>query len=247
MAFFKKGKTPEPGSTSKKGKAGKSSSIESIGNVPLTAYDRAKAEWAERNGDATVNQARYFVIACIAMTVVVIMAIALAGLTPLKEVVPYEIVFEQSTGETTARPIKTKTFEPDSIQKRYFIARWVKQVMALDPFTTERDLSEAYSLVRGKAIPEFTEFLKLTQPVTRIKQDQSLTRTVEISSVQFLAENMAQVRVVTQERTASTDPLVKRFILTIHFVIEPPMTEPEMYKNPIGLRVTHFAISEELQ
>ena len=53
MAFFKKGTSA------------KAQSVESIGNVPLTAYDKAKAEWAERNGDATVNQARYFVIAAV--------------------------------------------------------------------------------------------------------------------------------------------------------------------------------------
>lgn len=235
MAFFKKGTSA------------KAQSVESIGNVPLTAYDKAKAEWAERNGDATVNQARYFVIAAVSLMVVLAMSLALYGLMPLKEVVPYEITFEQSTGETQARPIKTKIFEPSSLQKRYFIAKWVKQLISLDPFTTERDLSEAYGLVRGKAIQEFTEYVRLTQPITRIKQDTALTRVVDISSIQFLADNLAQVRIVTKERTRSVDAITKRYIVSIHFVTEAPKTEQEMYQNPIGLRITHFAISEELQ
>ena len=133
------------------------------------------------------------------------------------------------------------------MQKRYFIAKWVKQLISLDPFTTERDLSEAYGLVRGKAIQEFTEYIRLTQPITRIKQDTALTRVVDISSIQFLADNLAQVRIVTKERTRSVDAITKRYIVSIHFVTEAPKTEQEMYQNPIGLRITHFAISEELQ
>ena len=70
MAFFKKGTSA------------KAQSVESIGNVPLTAYDKAKAEWAERNGDATVNQARYFVIAAVSLMVVLAMSLALYGLMP---------------------------------------------------------------------------------------------------------------------------------------------------------------------
>ena len=226
-----------------KAKAG----IEQIGNVPLTAYDRAKAEWAERNGDATVNQSRYFVLLVLMMLGVVLMAGALFGLAPLKTVIPYEISFDRNTGETNVRPITTERFVPNDTQKRYFIARWVRQLLTIDPFTTERDLTEAFSFVRGKAVGEFQDFIRTTQPIVRVGQDRNLTRAVQVSSLQFIGDNVAQTRVVTQERTTGQESPQKRFILTIHFVIEPPKTEREMYQNPIGLHITHFAISEELQ
>lgn len=124
--------------------------VESIGNVPPTAYERARAEWAERNGDATVNQGRLFVIAAVSLLITLAMAFAIASLLPLKEAIPYEINFDRSTGETSVVAIKTRAFEPDEIQKRYFIARWVQTLMRIDPLTIERDLTEGFKLVRGK-------------------------------------------------------------------------------------------------
>lgn len=221
--------------------------VESIGNVPPTAYERARAEWAERNGDATVNQGRLFVIAAVSLLITLAMAFAIASLLPLKEAIPYEINFDRSTGETSVVAIKTRAFEPDEIQKRYFIARWVQTLMRIDPLTIERDLTEGFKLVRGKGIDEFKEFISKTQPIKRVRENSTLTRSVEISNIQFLGENIAQVRVVTAERTAQEKYEPRRYNAIVHFVIDPPKTEAEMYANPIGLRITHFDISEDLQ
>jgi type IV secretory pathway component VirB8 len=221
--------------------------VESIGNVPPTAYERARAEWAERNGDSTVNQGRLFVIATVSLLITLAMAVAIASLLPLKEAIPYEINFDRDTGETSVVAIKTRPFEPDEIQKRYFIAKWVQTLMRIDPLTIERDLTEGFKLVRGKGINEFKEYISKTQPIKRVRENSTLTRSVEISNIQFLGENIAQVRVVATERTAQEKFDPRRYNAIVHFVIDPPKTEAEMYANPIGLRITHFDISEDLQ
>ncbi len=221
--------------------------VESIGNVPPTAYERARAEWAERNGDSTVNQGRLFVIATVSLLITLAMAVAIASLLPLKEAIPYEINFDRDTGETSVVAIKTRPFEPDEIQKRYFIAKWVQTLMRIDPLTIERDLTEGFKLVRGKGINEFKEYISKTQPIKRVRENSTLTRSVEISNIQFLGENIAQVRVVATERTAQEKFDPRRYNAIVHFVIDPPKTEVEMYANPIGLRITHFDISEDLQ
>lgn len=221
--------------------------VESIGNAPPTAYERARAEWAERNGDSTVNQGRLFVIATVSLLITLAMAVAIASLLPLKEAIPYEINFDRDTGETSVVAIKTRPFEPDEIQKRYFIAKWVQTLMRIDPLTIERDLTEGFKLVRGKGINEFKEYISKTQPIKRVRENSTLTRSVEISNIQFLGENIAQVRVVATERTAQEKFDPRRYNAIVHFVIDPPKTEAEMYANPIGLRITHFDISEDLQ
>ncbi len=221
--------------------------VETIGNVPPTAYERARAEWAERNGDSTVNQSRLFVIAAISSLVALAMAFAFGALLPLKEAIPYEINFDRNTGETSVIAIKTRPFEPDEIQKRYFIAKWVQSLMRIDPLTIERDLTEGFKLVRGKGIDQFKEYIAKTQPIKRVRENNTLTRSVEISNIQFLGENIAQVRVVSAERTAQEKFNPRRYNAIVHFVIDPPKTEAEMYANPIGLRITHFDISEDLQ
>lgn len=229
---FRKGTTPH--------------SIKDIGNVPHTAYDRAKAEWAERMGEATVNQGRLFVLALFSLLGVVALAVALAGLAPLKSVVPYSIHVDKVTGETRAVGVTASVFTPDEKQKRFFLAKWAKQILTLDAFTTERDLSDAYSIVRGKAIEEFREYLSVTQPIAKLRVDTTLTRSVQPSTIQFIGENIAMIRVLTQTRSANDTEPNKRYAILVHFAIEPPTTEAEILRNPIGMFITHFTISEEL-
>jgi len=227
-------------------KDAKPQSITDIGNVPQTAYDRAKAEWAERMGESTVNQGRLFVLAIGSIVGMVALAVALAGLAPLKSVVPYSIQVDKITGETRAVGITATTFNPDEKQKRFFLAKWVKQMLTLDAFTTERDLSDAYAIVRGKAIDEFREYLAATQPISKLRIDTTLTRSVQPSTIQFIGENIAMIRVVTQTRSANSVEPNKRYAILVHFAIEPPKSEAEILRNPIGMFVTHFTISEEL-
>lgn len=237
LSFKSKNKAP---STKKK------PSIQDLGNVPLTAYDRAKAEWATLTGDAVVNQGRFFVLAVLGLIAALVMAVALRGLTPLKTVVPYSIEVDQVTGESRPVGITATRFVPDQNQKGYFLAQWAKKMLALDPFTTERDLTDAYRMIRGKAIEEFRAFMQTTQPIVRLRQDQSLTRTINLNSLTFIDTNIAQIRAIAQERsaTASAAP-TKRYIVTVHFVLDPPKTEREILENPLGMFITHFAISEE--
>lgn len=224
----------------------KPKNVADLGNAPPTAYDRAKAEWAERMGEATVNQGRLFVIAAGSILGMIALAFALAGLAPLKSVVPYSIHVDKVTGETRAAGITAAAFTPDEKQKRFFLAKWVKQMLTLDAFTTERDLSDAYGMVRGKAIEEFRDYLQKTQPIAQLRRDTTLTRTVQPNTIQFLADNIAMVRVATQTRSATDTVPAKRYAVLIHFAIEPPQSEAEILRNPIGMYVTHFNISEEM-
>lgn len=221
--------------------------VTDIGNVPPTAYDRAKAEWAERNGNATVNQARLFVIAVGLLLGLIILGFALTQMLPLKTAVPYQITFDQGSGKTEARPIKVENFSPTEVQRRYFLAKWVRDLLTIDPYTIERSLADAFRISRGKAIDEFRTYVKDTQVITRVQQDRSLIRTVDLSSLQFIGEGVAQARIVMRERTQASVGDPKRYILTLHYGIEPPTTESEMLSNPVGLFITHFAIAEELQ
>lgn len=245
--FWKRKRDDESNSRRPLSATVRTQSTQALGNTPYTAYEASRAEWAERNGDNTVNQSRFFILALIGFGTALMMGGALWALVPLKTVVPYNITFDRDTGETTVSRITSANFVPDQVQKGYFIGRWVRHVMTLDPFTTERDLSEAFGFVRGKAIGEMREFISSTQPVARLQRDKTLTRTVAISTLQFIDANIAQVRIVTQERTAKASAPQKRFVVTIHFVLDPPATEAQMLENPIGLYIVHFSISEELQ
>lgn len=127
-------------------------------------------------------------------------------------------------------------------KQRSFLARWVQKTLALDPYTTETDIKEAFTFVRGKAIEEYKELMMLLQPLSRLTKDKTLTRGVKTISTNFIV--MAQPSFVLQQkrRNGSSETLRKRYAINLHFEVVPPTTENEIYANPNGIFITHFAI-----
>lgn len=222
-------------------------SAKQVGNAPHVSYEQAKAEWAERMGDAVVDQSRLFVIAVIFGLCLLGMIVAFNVLLPLKRTVPVQIETDRLTGEVSSRVIEAQEFKPTDQSKKYFIGRWIRNVINLDPAITEQSLREAFQFVRGKAIDEYKDFIEKTKPLVRTAEDKTLTRKTDILTFNFMNETVANVRFQTEERRAGAAPVVKRYAALIHFEIVPPTTEKETMENPLGIFVTDFSFSEETQ
>lgn len=221
-------------------------SARDLGNAPPSAFDAARAEWAERNGDNTVNQSRFFVLGALGWITAIVLGFAVLGLAPLKSVVPYSITTDKVTGQTRAVGITAEQYTPSRAQKSYEMATWARLAVGIDPFTLERDIKDSMRRLRGKAIDEYRDFLTSTQPVLRSQKDRTLTRTVElINAPTYLQENVAQLRIKTQERTSGENFAPERYLVTIHFVTEPPKSEEEILDNPVGFYIVHFSIAKE--
>lgn len=229
------------------GKQGKSSNGgDPIGNSPLTAYEKGKREWFERMGSPVVERDRYFVIAGLFGLAFAGLVLTLMNMMPLTRVEPYVIQVDKITGQVAATRAAAQAYKPGAPEKQYFIIKWVRGLLELDPNTTERALAEVYENTRGKGIDEFTDFVTKTKPIVRIRTEAGLTRTVEIKSFSPLNDQSALVRLVTEERSLNKGAVRRSYAITIHYAIDPPETEGQIMKNPIGLFVTHFAINEDL-
>lgn len=214
-------------------------------NAPLTDYEKARIQWFENYGSAVVEKNRYFALTVLLTLVVIALGMALMTMAPLKSVVPY-VIRVSNDGHVTADPAGAMPYQPGDKEKKYFLGRWTKNLLTLDPVLTERLLTEAYEVTRGKASDEFTDFLKRTQPIEKVKSDPLLTRTASISSISFVEGNVALIRVETETRRMSTEKIVDKYLVTIHYDIIPAKTDREILNNPIGLFITHFDVSEDL-
>ena len=214
-------------------------------NAPITAFERARIEWFERYGSAVVDKNRAYVLTVVLTCAIAALGFALASITPLKTVVPY-IIKVADNGSAVAISGAAQNYQPGEPERRYFLAQWVSRLMTLDPFLTERNLIDASSLARGKAVQELADWVRLEKPIEAVRKDPSLTRVVGINTVSFLDAGVALVRVSTEKRSLNQSPSKKRYLLTVHYTVVPPTTEAEIYKNPVGLYVTHFAVQEEL-
>lgn len=220
--------------------------ISSIGNVPLTAYEKAKAEWAERMGEPIVEKNRWFLMAAILAIALVLAMFGFNHLIPLKTVEPFYMEVDRVSGETVASSMRAKSYLPQEKEIRYFTAKWLREMISIGPSTGD-DLQSAYKQVRGTAVEEFKQFITKTNVFAEMKADPSLRRTVEIGTINFVQERVALVRIVTTTRSMRGSVDEKRFIVNINFEIDLPKEDKDLMENPIGFYVTHFDFREDLK
>lgn len=215
--------------------------------TPPVVSPHPEKVWFEAHGIPVVERNRYFLLTLVLSLALIIACSALALMAPLKTVVPF-VLEKVDGGAVIPAPMNAQQYQPGEAEIRYFIAQWVRQLLTIDPHLTEQYLSEAYRVTRGKATVEFTDWVQRTLPMGELKKDPSLTRTVFISSVSLIQDQVALVRVTTERRNAG-NPSANRekFILTIHFTTLTPKSETELLSNPAGLFVTHFLVNTDME
>jgi len=218
-----------------------------IRNSPTTALQKARQRWFEEYGAAGMNSNRMFVGLMASLITNISLGIALAVMMPLKTVQPWMVKVDKEEGVATATKVGTAPYQPGDPEKRYFLAEWTTMLLTLDKYMTEKNLVKAFYRTRGKGSSEFGDWVDVNKPAEALKLDPSLTRNIQIRSISFVADGAALVRVSLETRTsAQSSPIRKNVIATIHFAVIPPTTEQEILENPIGLYITHFAISEDM-
>ena len=214
--------------------------------APLTAYHRARIEWFERYGSAIVDKNRFAVLFGISLLLNVAAILALAGLTPLKTVVPV-IVRTADTGRVVSVEQSTTEFKPGEAEIKYWIGQFTTKLMTLDPTMTKRNLQDVYNVSTNKAVHELNDYMAKWQPLTALGVDPSLTRNVQIVTMQrYNNEDVYMVRFVTEARSGTQTSIKKTWLLTIHFMVVPPKEDRDALVNPLGLYVTHFTLNEEM-
>ena len=211
--------------------------------TPITAITKGKGLF-ERFGGAVVESNRWFTAFIVMCFVCLVQLYSFNSMLPLKTVVPY-LIQVKDTGQIAAKPIEAANFTPDENAKRYFLTQWVTKLFTLDRFLTEQYLVDAYSVCRTEAAEEFRSYINENQPIVALRSDPNLVQNITIRSVSFLQDGGALIRVRVLRRNAQGLKTSDKLI-TVHFSIIPPKTEQEIYTNPIGLYITHFAVGEDI-
>ncbi len=164
--------------------------------TPPIVNPRVVQAWFEVQGAALVERNRWFLVSLVLGVGLFLSGIALVLLLPLKTVVPF-VLDRSENGSVAVSSTHVQVYHPAESEKRYFLARWVRQLLTLDPHLTPTYLADAYQLTRGKATVEFTDWVQRNQPMAELRKDPTLTRTVAVSSVSLIEDEAALLRVVT--------------------------------------------------
>jgi len=211
--------------------------------TPVTATVQGKGIF-ERWGGAVVESNRWFLGFILMCVICAVQLYAITAMLPLKTIVPW-MVTVKDTGKVDGTPVESINFTPDENAKRYFLKEWVTKVFTLDRYLTEKYLIESYNLVRGQGSEEFRRFIEDNKPLIALRSDPSLVQNITIRSVSFIQDSAALIRIRVETRNSQGLKYADKLV-TAHFSVIPPKTEAEIYANPIGLYITHFAVSEDV-
>jgi type IV secretion system protein VirB8 len=214
-------------------------------DAELKSYFREAQSWADDRQLRTSRlQRAAWIVAGVATTIAALEAIALAGLAPLKTVVPHTVLVDRQTGHvTTLDPSQPVRLAPDGALARSMLAQYVTARESVDRSSIASDYRKV-ALWSGETAR--SSYLALMRPGNAenplVRYPRSLTIQPNIKSVSLLEDGQALVRydlVSRNETGAQSQP--QPFVSVIRFRFrDRPLADSDRFINPLGFEVLRY-------
>ncbi len=221
----------------------------------LEAYFAEAATWdADRAARARRSERTAWWVAGAGWAAVVLLALALMSLIPLKRVEPFVIRVDRSTGIVNVVPVYAGTDKfPDAVT-RYFLDHYVTVCERFDFATAESDYEECGAFNTPRLNQAwYAEWVKTNpeSPLNRYKD--GTTVSAEVISISFFTgasgvRDLAQVRYAKLIHPAGGSAAQRSYwIATIQYAYTKPSSDPKTREwNPLGFRVVDFRVDPEV-
>jgi type IV secretory pathway component VirB8 len=210
---------------------------------------RGVNKWLSAVEVPRVQNSRLTVALFIVSGVALVQGIGLWRMLPLKERVPYVVKEEiDSTGKPTGHIAISETgvakFQVSETHVRYYLREWVGNLLSVDESTERLRLPASYKMLRGAALQDWQRYVKVqAKPIEALTADSSYRVKADLISINFIVPNRtAMLRVQLTDNKG----MQKRVVVNLDFAFITPSTDEEVYRNPIGLWITSFGVSNEL-
>ena len=174
---------------------------------------------------------------------------AMAAMLPLKEIRPYVVMVDRTTGESeqvvSTRP--TSLTDQEAVLESELV-RYVTNRETYDP----ADNSQRIPLVNAMSVGQAQESLQAiwnsaseNYPPDRYGRNTRIT--IRIRSISVLDDNTAQVRFVRRLERPGDNAVERDFVATVGFEFR-PRTEralQQVWQNPLGFTVTSYRVDAE--
>ena len=221
----------------------------------LEPYFAEAAAWdADRTARARRSERRAWWVAGAGWTGVVLLAIALMLLMPLKRVEPFVIRVDRSTGIVNVVPVYAgKDKFPDAVT-RYFLDHYMTVCGRFDFATAESDYEECGAFNTPRLNEAWYARWVKTNPASPLNRyKDGTTVSVEVISISFFTRasgvrDLAQVRYVKVIHPAGGSAAQRSYwIATIQYAYTKPSPDPRMRElNPLGFKVVDFHTDPEI-
>lgn len=179
--------------------------------------------------------------------IALIEGVALVGLLPLKEKVPYFITVDPNSGKVIedSSVMSIKDYKPADVQKAFFIRRWVENALTLDSARSKKYLfPEAYRFLKGGSREQFKTWLAEDKSLERLIENPLLARHVRNLNINFVKDSdSAVVRFVLETTGQRGESLMQKKSGAIRYSINPADATED---NPLGFYILDFNMKDEI-
>jgi len=215
----------------------------------LEAYFAEAAGWdADRAVRARRSERTAWIIAAAGWAGLVMLALALMFLMPLKRVEPFVIRVNQSTGLVDVVPVYAGRDPMPEAVTRYFLDHYVTVCERFDFATAESDYEECGAFHTPQRNQEwYAAWVKTNpnSPLNRYKD--GTTVSAQVNSISFFTRasglsDLAQVRYAKVVRPAGSSAEQRSdWIATVQYAFAAPSSDPRVRRwNPLGFKIMSF-------
>lgn len=211
----------------------------------LESYFREAGSWAD---DRAVQNARSrriaWIIAGIATTIAALEAIALAGLAPLKTVVPMTVLVDRQTGHvTTLDPSQPVRLAPDVALAKSMLAQYVSARESIDRATIAADYRKVALWSGETAKASYFAQMKPGNPANPLARlPRQISIQARIKSVSMMEDGQALVRYdLVQRNDVGGESRAAPYVSVIRYHFRNrPLAESDRFINPLGFEVVRY-------
>lgn len=168
----------------------------------------------------------------------------IAGLLPLKTVETFQ-VNKVEGGRLVVDGEPVGKWSPDSDSIAYFLNQWAKNVFDINTSTLDSTTAESGQMVVNAAVAQLADLRNRDNPYALLRKCAGLIRTYDYKTVNFVKDDVALLRFKTTTRCPNAAPKVDAYAMTVSFVRVKPSTREQVMRNPAGLYISNFNLTEE--
>ena len=223
---------------------------------PLAAYFQEAATWdADRAAQATRSARRAWCVAAAGWTCALMTGAALALLTPLKQVEPFVVRVDNTTGVVDVVPVYSGTAAAEPAVTRYFLTHYISVCERFNFSTAESDYEECGAFHAAQRNQAWYALWNPHNPASplNIHKDGSTVR-VQVQAVSFFrrgsgVSDLAQVRYLKAERAGGgAEEHFTHWIATVQYAYAAPSQDPRVRRwNPLGFKIVELTSEPEVQ
>lgn len=201
--------------------------------------------WAQdREQDAMRSRRLAWIVALAATGVAVLEGVALAGLAPLKTVVPYTVLVDRTTGYAQMlKGDRAPTVTPQAALTQSLLAQYVVARETFDIDTLPEQYRKVALWSGGRARAAYLAAMPAGNPASPLSRYPRTTVVdTRIESISAIAPQTALVRFVTERSDPTLGGLQREYwvaILKYRFSGEPMSLEDRLV-NPLGFQVLDY-------